>query len=283
MADFTLPAPAWRPDLPDPRDYGPAHEAVTERLGKLARRLGPRGERRLHVDLREYLPEPAAGGPAPTATARAVATLARYFERRATGRDAYPSPLFLHQTAVRLSGHGAATSEGELRTTLKALARFGAPPANYWPDDVDHALRQPDAFLHGFWRDWSGLAYVRLDVHGADGPTTLRTLQRWLSGGFALVLGCALPRCVSADGDLPFPTRHDTIQGGHALVALGYDDQHRIRSSRGALRVRATWGGAWGEHGDGWLPYRYVEEGLAQSAWTLLRAEWLASGEFGGK
>jgi C1A family cysteine protease len=63
-------------------------------------------------------------------------------------------------------------------------------------------------------------------------------------------------------------------------VAVGFDDAKRIRSWKGALLVRNSWGPGWGDAGYGWLPYAYVDRGLAADFWTLLRLEWLAAGDF---
>ena len=84
---------------------------------------------------------------------------------------------------------------------------------------------------------------------------------------------------VSIDGDFAFPTKADTIVGGTGLVVMGYDDDHRIRSSHGALLVRTSFGSAMGRNGVGRLPYRFVEEGLACDFWTLLKPDWLATAE----
>jgi C1A family cysteine protease len=64
------------------------------------------------------------------------------------------------------------------------------------------------------------------------------------------------------------------------VVAVGYDDSRRIRSDKGALLVRNSWGPDWGEAGYGWLPYSYVKRRLAMDFWTVLKPAWLRSGEF---
>jgi C1A family cysteine protease len=61
---------------------------------------------------------------------------------------------------------------------------------------------------------------------------------------------------------------------------VGYDDKLRIRSDKGALLVRNSWGADWGDGGYGWLPYEYVRQQLAVDFWTLLKPSWLKSGEF---
>ena len=69
--------------------------------------------------------------------------------------------------------------------------------------------------------------------------------------------------------------------GGHAVVAIGYDDEVAIENAlcdvptEGALLVRNSWGTDWGEGGYGWLPYDYVLGGLAVDWWTLLKSEWV--------
>ena len=81
-------------------------------------------------------------------------------------------------------------------------------------------------------------------------------------------------------GEFEFPGSSDRVQGGHAVVAVGYDDNRKIGNEKGALKIRNSWGTAWGEGGYGWLPYTYIEAGLADDFWSLLRAEYVPTGQF---
>jgi len=52
------------------------------------------------------------------------------------------------------------------------------------------------------------------------------------------------------------------------------------RETVGAFMIRNSWGTDWGEAGYGWLPYEYVLKGQAEDWWSLLKAEWIDTGQF---
>jgi C1A family cysteine protease len=89
------------------------------------------------------------------------------------------------------------------------------------------------------------------------------------------------------DGRIPYPTRGEHVKGGHAVAAVGYDDTVRVpqgdgaRSTTGAFLIRNSWGRDWGMDGYGWLPYDYVLGKLAVDWWTLIKGEWVNTGQFG--
>jgi C1A family cysteine protease len=276
MPEFRPGAFDWLRDLPDPRDQCPEHPSVSAAVGQLKK--GPAAAPK-KLDWAEYFSPVEDCQPVNHSASSACVALAGYFERRSTGRAARGSRLFLFHNARKLSG-GAGNCGADLRTTLKALARFGLPPERYGPNDPSRIENEPEPFLYAFGRDYQSLVYVRLDPIGASGAHVLRSVKAYLAAGFPSVFGFPAFDSLTRAADLPFPTRFDSVLGGSAAVAVGYDDARRIRSTKGALRVHMSWGEDWGERGYGWLPYAYVEHGLAVDFWTLLRPDWLASGEF---
>jgi C1A family cysteine protease len=276
----------WHPDLPDARDDTPWHDAVQT----LLRRLRPAARKGLprEVDLRrdeecEYFGPSEDQGPLNCSCACAALSLVEYFERRGRGHTFEGSRLFLYkvarnraQTLLRVVGD---TGAG-LRTTFKAIARFGVPPEEHWPYDVRRFNDEPSAFLYSLAARFPGMRYVRLDSPNRDGSATLQAVKSFLAAGFPVAFGFPVPTSMTSDGNVPYRPNLDSVRGGQAVVAVGYSDRH-VGPAKQALLIRSSWGVAWGEGGYGWLPAAYVQQQLARDFWTVVSPEWLDAEEFG--
>lgn len=269
----------WCRDLPDHRDYTQQHSVVRKMLRKIAP-LSAKHPFPLRVDWREYFPPVQDQQDQPTSSAHACIGLIQYFERRSSGRVLTPSRLFLHANARRLSGRKGDSSGVGLRDTLKAAVTFGLPPERYWPYDSDAIDQTPDAYLYGIDTEYRNVRYARLDAATQSSLQTLGLLKSYLAGGFCCVLGLGVPSLLTDEPEIPYPSLFDSIRTGHAVTVVGFDDELRIRSERGALLIRSSWGEKWGMGGYGWLPYRYVTDQLSSDIWTVLKRRWLKSGEF---
>jgi C1A family cysteine protease len=88
----------------------------------------------------------------------------------------------------------------------------------------------------------------------------------------------------STTGKIPYPCEGEKVEGGHAIMAVGYDDKMSIKNemcnkeNKGALLIRNSWGEGWGEKVYGYLPYDFVLEGLAEDWWTLIEQGWSIQG-----
>ena len=264
----------WIPDLPDARDYTCRHPAVLPLLQGL--KQSRRKKLPDEVDLRqddegEYFTSPADQGPLNCSSACAVLSLVEYYERRVHGRTFEGSRLFLYKVTRNLmypNRRVSGDTGADLRTTLKALARFGVPPEEYWPYDVSRFDEEPSAFLYGLAQPPPGLRYFRLDEPNRDGAATWDAVTSFLAAGFPLAFGFPVPSSLTTDPNIPYRGPLDHPRGGQAAVAVGYRLHHYGRNQP-ALLIRTSWGSQWGDNGNGWLPIVFLRNKLARDFWTF--------------
>jgi len=278
----------WIPDTPDPRDYTVDHRLVrpfVESLGIARAVPALPGE----IDLTAFFPRVINQDPLNSCTAATTAALTSYFQRKAHERVFEASVLFLYKVTRNLLGLQG-DSGAFLRTSMQALRLFGVVPEERWPYDTTLLDREPQTFHYVFAGNYKAKVYYRLDAPGIGRDALLARVRTNLAAQLPSMFGLFLFPSIafaSSTGSVPYPARGERPNLSHALVAVGYDDQKEIRNpidgaaTRGALRVRNSWGPMWGEGGYGWLPYEYLISGLTSDWWSLVEADFVDTGQFG--
>jgi C1A family cysteine protease len=276
----------WVPDLPDHRDYTAESEQIAPLLAKTA--VGaPAAALPAIVDLRPWCSPIEDQGDLGSCAASAGAGMVEYFERRVFGKHIDGSRLFLYKVTRSMLGWTGDTG-APLRSTMGALRLFGLAPEKYFPYDITKFEQEPPALLYTLAQSFQAESFYRLDPPSATPQQVIDAIKSHLASGLPSMFGFTVfssIRAAKTTGRIPFPSTGDTVDGGHAVVAVGYDDSLVIKhpngsSTTGALRIRNSWGTGWGEAGYGWLPYKYVTGKLAVDWWVLIKSEWVDTGAF---
>jgi C1A family cysteine protease len=285
----------YMPDVPGVEDLSPKSARIKSLLSGTAYGKaisGAAGSAALlsSKDLRSEFPPVFDQGQLGSCTANAAAGLIDYFERKANGDYVDPSRLFIYKVTRDLDGSTGDTG-AYLRTTMKALKLFGVPPEEVW--EYDSAAPgfnklfdlEPTAFCYAYGRNYAAVEPFRLDPIGSITPTqVLEQIKVALSNGFPSVFGFNVyPEFENHwdhTGDILYPALNSQSSGGHAIVAVGYDDAHAVGGKPGALIVRNSWGADWGLNGYAYMSYDYVTQGLAVDWWTMAKQQWIDTGKF---
>ena len=96
----------------------------------------------------------------------------------------------------------------------------------------------------------------------------LTQMRGCLASGYPFIFGFTVYEsfespAVAQSGHAPMPGPNERTVGGHAVLAVGYDDASLT------FLVRNSWGAGWGMAGYFTMPYTYlVQPGLASDLWT---------------
>lgn len=253
----------WVPDLPDARDH------LFAAAPRAAAALPP------SVDLREQCPKVYDQGRIGSCTANAIAAAVEFDLLKQQLTDMMPSRLFIYYNERSIEGTVGTDSGAMIRDGVKSVATLGVCSEQEWPyddtaPDVDggpwpasaKAGQRPTEQCYTDALQTQGTSYQRL-------VRNVGQFEGCLAAGYPFAFGFSVydsfeSKNVASTGQVPMPGSQERLLGGHAVLAVGYDD------STQRFLVRNSWGTAWGMHGYFTMPYAYLtERSLSSDFWTI--------------
>lgn len=241
----------WVPDIPDQRDF--TYSAPLEKLAVLP----------ASVDLRPQCPKEVYDqGQLGSCTANAIAGALEFDQMKQGLQSFTPSRLFIYYNE-RVIEHTINTDSGaQIRDGIKSVGSIGAPPETDWPYIISKFAQQPLPRAERDARFGKALQYQRV-------PQVLNQMKGCLASGYPFVYGFTVYESFESDqvaqtGVAPMPAAGEKVLGGHAVVAVGYDDASQRFISRN------SWGPGWGMAGYFTIPYAYLtDSNLSDDFWTI--------------
>jgi len=172
------------------------------------------------------------------------------------------SRLFIYYNARVLEGTSDYDSGAEIRDGVKVVAQQGACLEKDWNYNNSYLIKPTD----NCYKD--ALPHLLTEYKAI---TTLDDMRGCLASGFPFIFGMIVydsfesPQ-VQKTGIVNMPQPNEGVKGGHAVMAVGYNDDTQ------RFLCRNSWGSSWGQGGYFTIPYQYVSDPtLATDFWMLRR------------
>jgi len=238
----------WLPDIPDQRDYLYSAIRPVIRLPK-------------KIDLREGCSEIEYQGKLGSCTAQALAGNIEFLDKKIDGEYTDVSRLFIYYNERVLMDAIDYDSGASLRDGIKTLKNDGSCHEKTWPYVISRFDKKPPQKCYDEGKLHLIESYHRLH--------TISELLTCLAEGYPFVFGFAVyesfeSKYTKRTGIVHMPTKDEIQIGGHAVMAIGYDQAGK------RFLVRNSWGKKWGMAGYFTMPFEYLET-LADDFWTIRR------------
>ena len=248
----------WIPDLPDHRDiifsaklHAPAVPVV----------LPP------SIDLKPGCPPVYNQGELGSCTANAIGAAHEYMQQQQKQTELFiPSRLFIYYNERVMEGTTRSDSGAQIRDGVKSVANLGVCPETEWVYDISKFRNKPANQCYSHALQHQALNYYSV-------PQTLVDMKTCLASGFPIILGFSVYQGfespdVARTGIVQDPQPGESQLGGHAVLAVGYDDA----TSR--FIVRNSWDDGWGMGGYFTITYNYLTNpNLACDFWAIKLVE----------
>lgn len=245
----------WKRQLPDFRDFKFSAKP------QILTALPP------SVDLRPGCPEVYDQGTLGSCTANAIGSAHQFGQIKQKDPDAFiPSRLFIYFNEREMEGTINEDAGAIIRDGIKSVAKQGVCPETMWPYEVNKFKQRPADSCYQNALNHQVLTYNAISQD-------LTQLKACLAEGFPFVFGFAVYESFESDevkrtGIMPMPRAGESMLGGHAVKAVGYDDAKRW------FIVKNSWGESWGDKGYFYMPYDFiVNYNLAADFWTIRLVE----------
>ncbi len=241
----------WVRDVPDRRDH--SYSPPPELLRNLPRK----------VDLRRHFPPVYDQLHLNSCSANAIAAAMQFDAIKQGAKEVFtPSRLFIWYNERAREGKVEENCGGQIRDGIKSVAKQGDCPASLWPYRAHTFSTKPPKSCYARARHYRAVEYQRMGHH-------LDQLRACLASGYPFVFGFKVYESfqgsvVERTGHVSMPRPGEKRDGGHVVVACGYDNRRR------RFIVRNSWGKKWGLGGYFTIPYDYLlDSRLSHDFWTI--------------
>jgi C1A family cysteine protease len=250
MAQLIKRLYGWLPDIPDHRD-------LMFSAPKIAMKALPPV-----INLRPQCPPVYDQGQLGSCTANAIAGAFQFEEMKQNLNVFIPARLFIYYNERVIENTINYDSGGFIRDGMKSINGVGVCSESTLPYDISKFTDKPSDACFTEASQHKSVSYQRI-------VNDLNQLKGCLADGYPFIFGFSVYESfeseeVAKSGQLSMPSQGERQVGGHAVMAVGYNE------NQNQFIIRNSWGDQWGIQGYFTMPYEYLtNDNLADDFWTL--------------
>jgi C1A family cysteine protease len=151
----------------------------------------------------------------------------------------------------------------EIKDAIKSVAALGTCTEMRWPYTPSNFAKKPSVVCYTEAETYqirryetiNGLAEMKACISYTREPFTFGF---WVYESF---------NDIGEDGIMPMPKSFEECLGGHAVVAVAYDDVKKL------FKIRNSWGLNWGDAGYFYMPYDFIASEECMDFWRITSGE----------
>jgi C1A family cysteine protease len=214
--------------------------------------LAHRGTLPTAVDNRKFCAPVADQGQLGSCTAFSMGKGLREYLQRKNGEQQAPMSalwLYYNERVHMGSQYVNQDSGANMADGMYVLGNQGCATQESWPYEIGKFTVKPPASADATAAAWK--------VKNVQELASFDDVKAALAEGKPVAFGFTVYfrfQFIGSSGIMSMPWAFEPKMGGHAVLAVGYDDNKQL------LTVRNSWGSGWGDHGYFYMPYKFAQD-----------------------
>lgn len=188
-----------------------------------------------------------------------------HFLMKKLGHDWFmPSRLAIYYWTRAVETNVNQDTGASIQASIKICHTAGVPHESmWWYNTAKFAVKPNQSIV-------KDAAKYKVGTPLAVNHFSLNDMQTCIASGFPFSFGFAVYESFEqgnwafTSGMMPLPKTGEQMLGGHAVLAVGYDNAKK------AFKIRNSWGVGWGLKGHFWMPYNFImSNDFADDFWTI--------------
>lgn len=251
----------WKPDLPDVRDLRMPFLRAPEVLPSQS------------ILSSKFMPPVRNQGNQGSCTGHGVRSIIQYVRAKEHQHPMELSPRFAYWNGRFIEGTTNEDSGAMIRDVIKGVAKFGIASERVCKYNQKEYAKPPNktAFKEAL-RDLV-IEYRRPEQNLDQIKSLIATTQVPITFGFSVYSNFD-----DADDDGRFGMPQGSMDGGHCVDIVGYDDEYSYEGHNGGVLIMNSWGTGWGcsgptkTRGYFWMLYDYLlNPDLCDDFWVVTK------------